>query len=41
MARNHKCMNNGKTRYLPIVPNSADAIVNKTVIRVGVATITA
>ena len=34
-------MNDGKTQYLPIVPNSADAIVDKSVIRVGVATITA
>ena len=34
-------MNDGKTQYLPIVPMSADAIVDKSVIRVGVATITA
>ena len=33
--------NDGKTQYLPIVPKSADAIVDKRVIRVGVATITA
>ncbi|KAK2145109.1 hypothetical protein NP493_4026g00000 [Ridgeia piscesae] len=31
----------GKTQYLPIVPKSADAIVDKSVIRVGEATITA
>ena len=30
-----------KTQYLPIVPKSADAIVDKSVIRVGTATITA
>ena len=34
-------MNDGKTHYLPIVPKSADAIVDKSVIRVGEATITA
>ena len=34
-------MNDDKTQYLPIVPKSADAIVNKSVIRVGVATVTA
>ena len=33
-------MNDGKTQYLPIMPN-ADAIVDKSVIRVGMATITA
>ena len=41
MARNSMFMNDGKTQYLPIVPKSADAIVDKSVIRVGVATITA
>ena len=43
MARNSMCMNDGKTQYLPIVPNkkSADAIVDKGVIRDGVVTITA
>ena len=40
MARNAMFMNDGKTQYLPIVPKSADAIVDKSVIRVGVATIT-
>ena len=41
MAQNSMSMNDGKTQYLPIVPKSADAIVDKSVIRVGVATITA
>ena len=41
MARNSMFMNDGKTQYLAIVPKSADAIVDKSVIRVGVATITA
>ena len=41
MARNSMFMNDGKTQYLPIVPKSADAIVDRSVIRVGVATITA
>ena len=41
MARNSMFMNDGKTQYLPIVPKSADAIVDESVIRVGVATITA
>ena len=41
MARNSMFMNDGKTQYLPIVPKSADAIVDKSVIRVGEATITA
>ena len=41
MARNYIFMNDGKTQYLPIVPKSADAIVDKSVIRVGVATIMA
>ena len=40
MARNYMFMNDGKTQYLPIVPKSADAIVDKSVIRVGMATIT-
>ena len=34
-------VNDGKTQYLPIVPKSADALVDKSVIRVGTATITA
>ena len=34
-------MNDGKTQYLPIVHKSADAIVDKSVIRVGMASITA
>ena len=41
MVRNSMFMNDGKTQYLPIVPKSADAIVDKSVIRVGMATITA
>ena len=41
MARNSMFMNDGKTQYLPIVPKSADAIVDISVIRVGVAIITA
>ena len=41
MARNYMFMNHGKTQYYPIVPKSANAIVDKSVIRVGVATITA
>ena len=41
MARNSMFMNDGKTQYLPILPKSADAIVDKSVIRVGEATITA
>ena len=41
VVRNSMFMNDGKTQYLPIVPKSADAIVDKSVIRVGVATITA
>ena len=41
MARNSMFMDDGKTQYLAIVPKSADAIVNKSVIRVGMATITA
>ncbi|KAK2156424.1 hypothetical protein NP493_1975g00007 [Ridgeia piscesae] len=39
--RNSMFMKDGKTQYLPIVPKSADAIVDKSVIRVGEATITA
>ncbi|KAK2167244.1 hypothetical protein NP493_1284g00029 [Ridgeia piscesae] len=39
--RNSMFMTDGKTQYLPIVPKSADAIVDKSVIRVGVAIITA
>ena len=41
VAQNSMCMNDGKTQYLPIVPKSADAILDKSVIRVGEATITA
>ena len=41
MTRSSMCMNDGKTQYLPIVPKSADAIVDKSVIRVSVVTITA
>ena len=41
MAWNSMFMNDGKTHYIPIVPKSADAIVDKSVIRVGVVTITA
>ena len=41
MARNSMFMNDGKTQYLPIVPKSADATVDKSVIRVGTATIAA
>ena len=41
MALNSMFMNDGKTQYLPIVSMSADAIVDKSVIRVGVATVTA
>ena len=40
MARNSMLMNDGKTQYLPIVHKFADAIVDKTVIRVGIVTIT-
>ena len=35
------CMNDGKTQYLPIVPTFAAALVDGSVIRVGVSTITA
>ena len=41
VARNSMFMNDGKTQYLPFVPKSADTIVDKSVIRVGMATITA
>ena len=41
MARNSMFLNDGKTQYLPIVPRSADAIVDKSVISGGMATITA
>ena len=41
MARNSMFMNDGKTQYLQIVPKSAGAIVDTSMIRVGVATITA
>ena len=41
MARNSMFMNDSKTQYLPIVPTSADAIVDKSVIRVTVAITTA
>ena len=34
-------MNGGKTQYLPIAPKSAAALVDGSVIRVGVSTITA
>ena len=35
------CMNDGKTHYLPIAPKSAAALVDGSVVRVGVSTITA
>ena len=35
------CMNDGKTQYLPIAPKSAAALVDGSVIRVDVSTITA
>ena len=41
MAWNSMFMNDGKTQYLPIVPKSADAIVDKSVIRVSMSSITA
>ena len=41
MARNSLFMNDDKTQYLPIVLKSTDAIVDKSVIRVDMATITA
>ena len=41
MTRNSMYMNDGKTQYIPIVPKSADAIVVKSVIRIGMASITA
>ena len=41
MAQNSMFMNDGKTQHLLIVPKSADAIMDKSVIRVGMASITA
>ena len=41
LLRSLACYYDGKTHYLPIVPKSANAIVDKSVIRVGVVTITA
>ena len=41
MAWNSLCMNDGKTQYLPIAPKAAAALVDGSVIRVGVSTITA
>ena len=41
MAWNSMCKNDGKTQYLPIAPKSAAALVDGSVIRVGVYTITA
>ena len=41
MAWNYMCMNDGKTQHLPIAPKSAAALVDGSVIRVGVSTITA
>ena len=38
MKRKSMCVNDGKTQHLPIVPKSADAIVDKSVILVGVVT---
>ena len=35
------CMNDGKTQYLPIAPKSAAALVDGSVIHIGVSTITA
>ena len=35
------CMNDGKTQYLPTAPKSAAKLVDGSVIRVGVSTITA
>ena len=40
MAWNSMCMNDGKTQYLPIVPKSAAALVDDSVIRVDVSTTT-
>ena len=34
------CMKDGNTQYLPIAPNSAAALVDGSVIHVGVSTIT-
>ena len=39
MAWNNMCMNDGKTHYLPIPPKSAAALVDGSVIRVGVSII--
>ena len=39
--RNSMCMNDGKTQLFPIVLKSADAIVDKSMIVVGVVTTTA
>ena len=39
MAWNSMCTNDGKTQYLPIAPKSAAALVDGSVIRVGVSTI--
>ena len=41
MAWNSMCMNGDKTQYLSIVPKSAAALIDGSVIRVGVSTITA
>ena len=41
MASNYMCMNNNKTEYLPVIPKTAAAIVDGSVIRVEDATITA
>ena len=41
MTWNFMCMNDGRTQYLPIVPKSVAALVDGSVICVGVSTITA
>ena len=41
MARNYMRTEDGTTQYIAIVPKYADAIVGKSLIRVGVFTITA
>ena len=41
MAWHSMCMNDGKTQYLPIEPKSSAELVDGSVIRVGVSTITA
>ena len=41
VARNSMCMNDGKTQYLRIAPKSTAALVDGSVIRVGVSTVTA